>query len=246
MAGKVDLVEGDVRFLDTNRRMRRPKVGDSIAEGENIVTGSTGEVHVLMEDGGYIGVRPATRMRIVKFQANGDATDRSVMRLLEGSFRSVTGWIAKLGPNTAVIRTPTATIGIRGTEHEPLVIPEGSKLGEPGTYDRVHIGETQIRTAQGTVNVRPNQAGFAPHRGAERPRVLDRVPGFFRPTRNEGRFDGLHERIHKQLDERREQRHQFTEQHRKQQIEPAQKGAAAKAQRQPKRTHPHPEKAHRK
>ena len=214
-AGKVELVEGDVRFFDKNRRMRRPGVRDPIYEGESIVTGPDGEVHLNMEDGGYIGVRPGTRMHIVNFRAEGGADDRSVIRLLEGSFRSITGWIAKFDSNKVLVRTPTAAIGIRGTEHEPLVIPEGSALGEPGTYDRVHAGETEIRTAQGAVSIRPNQAGFVPYRGALRPRVLDRVPAFYRPTRNEARFSGLHERTTKQLDQRREQQRQVMEQRRK-------------------------------
>ncbi|HZM47630.1 MAG TPA: FecR domain-containing protein [Burkholderiales bacterium] len=214
-AGKVELTEGDVRFADAANRLRRPRVGDAIYEGEGIATGADGEVHLRMEDGGYIAVRPGTRMRIVNFRAQADAEDRSVISLLQGSFRSVTGWIAKDRRDRAVINTPTATIGIRGTEHEPLVIPEGSKLGDPGTYDRVHAGETEIRTKQGTVSVRPNQAGFAALRGAQRPQVLDRVPAFFRPTRNEARFTGLHERVSRQLDQQREERRQFIEQRRK-------------------------------
>src|SRR6266568_4235564 len=164
LAGKVDLVEGDVRFFDNNRRRRLPRLGDPLYEGESIATGANGEVHFSMEDGGYIGVRPNTRMRIVSYKAEGGPDDRSVIGLLKGSFRSVTGWIAKLGGNSDMVRTPTATIGVRGTEHEPLVIPEGSKAGEPGTYDRVHLGEAVIRTPQGAVNVRSDQAGFVPQR----------------------------------------------------------------------------------
>ena len=235
VAGEVELTEGDVRFFDANRRMRRPKVGDPIHEGESITTGADGEVHLQMEDGGYIAVRPGTRMRIVNFRAQGDADDRSVIALLEGSFRAVTGWIAKAGARRAVVNTPTATIGIRGTEHEPLVIPEGSPRGEPGTYDRVHTGETEIRTKQGVVSVRPNQAGFAPHRGALRPRVLDRVPDFFRPTRNEARFSGLHGRVHKQLDQRRDERRRDIEQRRKLQTERRDDAGKGKAARDEKK-----------
>ncbi len=174
-------------------------------------------------------------MRIVSYKAEGGPDDRSVIGLVEGSFRSVTGWIAKLGRNSDMVRTPTATIGVRGTEHEPLVIPEGSKAGEPGTYDRVHLGEAVIRTPQGAVNVRPDQAGFVPRRGAVRPRVLDRVPDFFRPTRNEGRFAGLHERVHAQLDQRREERRQSIEQRRKPQLDQRGERKPAAEQRQEQR-----------
>jgi len=188
IAGKVVLIEGDVRVYDRNQGLRRPKLDDSLYEGDSIVTGDGGEVHFDMEDGGYIGVRPDTQMRIANYKAEGGPDDQSVISLLQGSFRSITGWIGKLGGSNYRIVTRTVTIGVRGTEHEPHVIPEGSAAGEPGTYDRVHSGETLMQTPKGTVNIRANQAGFMPLRGDARPRVLDRIPAFFRPTRNEGRF----------------------------------------------------------
>jgi hypothetical protein len=214
-AGTVSLVEGDVRFYDKNQQLRRPNLGDAVYEGDNIFTGGDGEVHFNMEDGGYIGVRPDTKMRIINYKAEGGEDDQSVIGLLEGSFRSITGWIGKLRGNRYQVNTPTATIGVRGTEHEPRVIPEGSADGEPGTYDRVHDGETVMQTPQGTINVRPNQAGFMPLRGQARPRLLERIPAFFRPTRNEGRFQGLHLRIQQQLEQRRQQRIQQIQERRK-------------------------------
>src|SRR6266852_4652203 len=205
-AGKVVLVEGDVRVYDRNQGLRRPKLDDSLYEGDSIVTGDGGEVHFDMEDGGYIGVRPNTQMRIANYKAEGGPDDQSVISLLQGSFRSITGWIGRLGGDHYRIVTRTVTIGVRGTEHEPHVIPEGGTAGEPGTYDRVHNGETVMHTPKGTVNIRANQAGFMPLRGEARPRVLDRIPAFFRPTRNEGRFQGLHLRVQQQLQQRRQQR----------------------------------------
>jgi hypothetical protein len=215
IAGKVVLVEGDVRVYDRNQELRRPKLDDAVYEGDSIVTGDGGEVHFDMEDGGYIGVRPNTQMRIANYKAEGGPDDQSVISLLQGSFRSITGWIGRLGGDHYRIVTRTATIGVRGTEHEPHVIPEGSAVGEPGTYDRVHNGETVMQTPKGTVNIRANQAGFMPLRG-EAPRVLDRIPAFFRPTRNEGRFQGLHLRVQQQLQQRRQQRIQQIQERRKQ------------------------------
>ena len=224
-AGTVSLVEGDVRFLDARLQGRRPKQGDAIYEGEGVVTGADGEVHLDMQDGGYIGVRPGTRLNIVNFKAEGGQDDSFVLSLLEGSFRAVTGWITRSSGRRAEVQTPTVTIGIRGTDYEPLVIPEGSKAGEAGTYNRVNIGETEMRTAQGSVVVRPNQAGFVPHRGALAPRLLDRMPAVFKPTRNEKRFEGLHLRIHQNLEQRRQQRIQQIEQRRQQRAKAASAGS---------------------
>jgi FecR protein len=228
VAGTVSIVEGDVRFFDSNERERRPNPRDPIYEGDSIVTGGDGEVHLDMEDGGYIGVRPNTKMRIASFKAEGGTDDGFLIGLLEGSFRAVTGWITRNGNAKAEVRTPTATIGIRGTDYEPLVIPEGGTAGEPGTYNRVYIGETEMRTPQGSVVVKPNQAGFVPRAGAPRPRVLDRIPAFFRPTRNEKRFEGLHQHIHQHLEERRQQRIRQIEQRRRERA-----GKAVQRSRQP-------------
>src|SRR2546422_1438677 len=211
LAGKVELVEGDVRFFDRAMTMRRPFTEDSIFEGESIATGANGEVHLRMEDGGFIAVRPGTRMRIARFRAQGDESDVMTMGLLEGSLRSITGWIARLGRNNYQVRTPTVTIGVRGTDHEPYHIPAGSPLGEPGTYDRVNQGGTYMQTAQGRVDIAPGRAGFAGLRRTERPRVLASIPAHFRPTRHEERITRRYQEIQQRLPELRENRRKLAQ-----------------------------------
>jgi hypothetical protein len=145
-------------------------------------------------------------MRITKYQANGDASDTSVIGLLKGTLRSVTGFIGKYNQKNYLIRTPTATIGVRGTDHEAYVIPAGDSTGEAGTYDKVNTGGTFIQSPQGRTEVTPNQAGFA-QRGAK-PRVLDSVPGFFKPTRNEHLVETHRAAMEPKLQQLREQRKQ--------------------------------------
>lgn len=210
-AGKVDLVEGDVRILDRQQKSRLPNVGDTVNEGDSVVTGSDGELHLTMEDEGFIAIRPNTRMSIAEFRAQGDERDKGVFSLIAGSMRSVTGWIGKYHPRSYSIRTPNATIGIRGTDHEPLVIPQGSTEGEPGTYDKVNVGGSYIQTAQGRIDIAERRAAFAPQsgkRGKLRPRLLADVPRFYRTTRNERLIDRKHAFIQGILESRREQRRQ--------------------------------------
>src|SRR5437899_10041460 len=211
LAGKVELVEGDVRFFDRDMTMRRPFTEDSIFEGESIATGANGEVHLRMEDGGFIAVRPGTKMRIAKFRAQGDESDAVTIGLLEGSFRSITGWIARFGRNNYQVRTPTVTIGVRGTDHEPFHIPAGSRLGEPGTYDKVNQGGTYLQTAQGRVDVAPGRAGFAGPPRADRPRVLASIPAHLRPTRHEDRITRRYQEIEQRLPELRENRRKLAQ-----------------------------------
>ena len=90
-AAKVVVVEGSVNAVSPARQKRALRVGDVLSEGDSIVTGKDGELHLEMDDGGYLAVRPNTKMRIAKFQAKGEPTDTGVFGLFEGSFRSVTG-----------------------------------------------------------------------------------------------------------------------------------------------------------
>jgi hypothetical protein len=161
-----------------------------------------------MDDEGFIAVRPNTKMRIAQYRAEGDDDDKGVISLVVGSLRSITGWIGKYHPKSYSINTPTATIGIRGTDHEPKVIEEGSSEGDAGTYDKVNAGGSFINTPQGNVDVTPNHAAFAPHNGGAAPRMLAAVPHFFRPTRNEHLIEGKHEQIQRVVQQRREERRQ--------------------------------------
>ena len=139
-AGVIELVEGQVIITRANNITLAPIVGNSVEEGDTIITGADGELHVTMADSGFIAVRPNTRLKIEQYRAEGDKDDKSVISLLEGTFRSITGWIGKYSPRNYRITTPTATIGIRGTDHEPLYIPESASgaEGEPGLYDKVN------------------------------------------------------------------------------------------------------------
>ncbi len=215
-AGIVDLIEGDVTVTGADRRARVLKRNDALFEGDTILTAADGELHANLTDGGVIAVRPNTQLRITRYQANGAAGDTSIFNLVKGSFRSITGWIARTNPAGYLIRTPTSTLGVRGTDHEPLVIPPGAAEGEPGTYDRVHAGTSFIRGANGTVDVPAGRSGFFAHHGRERPRVLENIPPFFRPARNERLLEGRHEQVRQVLEQKRGERRRFVEQRRPQ------------------------------
>lgn len=240
VAARIALLEGEVNIYDSAKKKRAVKVGDHVTEGDNIVTGKDGELHLEMEDGGFISVRPNTKMRIVKYQAKGEESDSAIFGLLQGSFRSVSGWLGKYNRNNYMVRTPTATVGIRGTDHEPYVIPAGSTEGEPGTYDRVHEGGTYIKNAAGRTEVAANQSGFVSHGKADRPRVLKEHPKFFRAAKNDHVFKAKHAEVQARIEKRREERRASIrdrmEQHKAAQKQPLKdKRENAKQEREKKR-----------
>lgn len=188
-AGRVDLIAGEVAVVDAKAKPRTLKVGEEVKQGDTITTGKDGELHVTLEDGGVLALRPEATMQIVKFQYKERDSDSSVVALLRGALRTITGLIGHRNPKSVLVRTPTATIGIRGTDHEAFVIPPDSDLGEPGTYDKVNAGGTSIQSERGSIDVSPGQAGFAPL--AAPPVLLASVPSFFKATANEKRLEGV-------------------------------------------------------
>jgi hypothetical protein len=191
--GVVELSQGSVRIVGAKGESRLAQVQDKVLEGDTIISGPSGEMQIRTEDHGFVAVRPNTKLRIDAYAARSDANDKTVMSLLEGTIRSITGWIGKTHPEAYAIKTPSATIGIRGTDHEPHVIlppePGQQAIGEPGTYEKVNQGSTVVQGEKGSVPVQANQAAFAAHDRAVAPRTLDAIPAFYKPSRFENRIE---------------------------------------------------------
>ena len=198
--------EAAATIVDAAGKSRPARVGTTIFEGETIVTGNDGEIHARTDDHGLLALRSNTSVKVDEFRAQADAEDKTVLALVKGTFRSITGWIGKSNPKAYRVRTTVATIGIRGTDHEPMFIPPGPGApGLPGTYDKVNSGGTYIENKSGRVNVESSHAGFAPHDGTA-PRVLEKVPEFFKPTRNEGRIAARKAELEKEMAQARLER----------------------------------------
>jgi hypothetical protein len=140
-----------------------------------------------MEDQGYMAIRPNTKMRIDTFQYKGkaDGTEKGVFFLMKGGFRAITGVIGRKNKKNYQIKTPVASIGIRGTDHEPMFIPVPgpgeTAVGEPGAYDKVNVGEAYIENDAGTVTIGKNEVGFTPD-AATMPDTLSEMPAFYRES----------------------------------------------------------------
>jgi FecR protein len=178
LAGNVTYSEGIVE-AKINGRSRLLAQGDPVCVGETIVTSQTGKLRIKMSDNGFVAVRPGTQLKIEKYVYSGTTEDASVFALISGASRFVTAKIGKVNPQNDLIRTQTATIGVRGTDHEATVILPGDNRGYPsGTYDKVNVGVTFIRTEMGEIDIHPNQVGLAASI-REMPTLLMDIPDFY-------------------------------------------------------------------
>ena len=236
--GSVELVEGAVTVQAPGGAVSTPKQGDSITAGSTIVTGSDGEIHIATADSGYVALRPGTQLRVDQYRADGGDDDVLSLSLVRGTFRAITGWIGQFNRDNYRITTPTATIGIRGTDHEPGFVTEedAARLGEEaGTYDKVNDGGSYIQNAQGRADLQPNQSGFVPHRGALKPRLLEHAPRFYRVTRNERRIVMRRAAVRRAMVQRRTERRAIWKQRHPNAGRAGRPGAQAKEQQHERR-----------
>ena len=187
LAGNVQFVIGDAKLITRAGETRALQKGAEINEGDRIVTAAGASAQIKMVDGGFIAIRPNTDMGFDTYRYSGkeDGTENAVVSLLQGGFRTITGIIGRTNKQNYLVKTATATIGIRGTDHEPMVIlqpaPGQVAIAPPGTYDKVNVGVAFIRTDAGSVDIQRNQVGFAPVSKAA-PVILPRIPSFYKPT----------------------------------------------------------------
>jgi hypothetical protein len=197
LAGNVIYTKGSVEAI-SNGRSRLLAQGDPVCVGETVVTSQTSTLQIKMTDEGLVTVRPGTQLKIEKYVYAGTAGDTSVFALLKGASRFVTGKIGKKYPQNDLVRTQTATIGVRGTDHEATVIlPDDNRGYSSGTYDKVNSGVTFIRTERGEIDIHPNQVGLAANI-REMPTLLVDIPDFFTSDlsmREEGATEDIREGI---------------------------------------------------
>ncbi len=160
--GTVDLLDGTVTITSLKGSPRNITAGMSLEVGDTIQTDEDSEVHATMVDGAFLAVRANSRLKISEYLANGNSRDRSWIELITGSLRTVTGWVAKTRPKAYRITTPTATIGVRGTDHEVVYLSDedAPTPEEAGTHNVVFEGATTLETPRGQVNIGVGQGAF--------------------------------------------------------------------------------------
>lgn len=228
----VESLAGSASVSDPSGQPTGIFVGQKIYEKQTVATAADGEVHLATVDGGIVALRQNTVFKVDEYRAEGSSADRVFMSLFRGAIRSITGWIGKYNAPGYRITTPTATIGIRGTDHETTVIEEADG-DEPGTYDMVNEGVTVLKTQYGESEVTPEKFAFAPRYRAVAPFLLVKKPVFWekRKLRIEERIQQRKEALRGHIEQIREERIQHLKKIHSERSARAEGKAAAKEER---------------
>lgn len=166
IAGNLQFVIGSVQAANPAGHARTLRKGDVVNESDTVTTAKGASAQIKMRDGGFIVIRPDSQLRLDTFVFSGeqDGSERNFFSLIKGGIRAITGLIGQKNKSNYRISTPAVTIGIRGTDHEIVVVTPGSPLAAVapvGTYNKVNMGETIMTNEKGTISILPNQMGFA-------------------------------------------------------------------------------------
>ncbi len=115
-AGLVKTLQGDVR-IERGTAGFPAEVGSTLLPKDRIVVGATGRVGLSLKDETLLSLGPQSVMVIDEFAFNPVSREGRVdTSLVRGTLRYVSGLIGRLNPEAISVKTPTATVGIRGTD----------------------------------------------------------------------------------------------------------------------------------
>lgn len=129
--------------------------GALVESGDTLSVGERSTLQVRFTDESVVALRANSQFRIENYRFDKNAeTDRSLLGLLKGGMRTITGLIGKANQKSYSVQTATATIGIRGTHFSVVSCnndcnrPDGSR--EPnGTFGGVTDGRITVSNQSG-------------------------------------------------------------------------------------------------
>ena len=124
--GQIKAAKGAV-FLERQGQRLPATVGMPVQESDSLVTGDDGSAGVTFSDNSLLSVGPSSVLAIERYAF--DSTTHSghfEASLKKGTLAVVSGKMVKHSPDAMRVRTPSAIMGVRGTEFVVKVIEPGS------------------------------------------------------------------------------------------------------------------------
>ena len=145
-------------------------IQSKIQQGDTLITESNTYTRVKFLDNGEIVLRPGSQI-VVKsylYDAEKPAQDNVAISLVKGGLRAVTGLVGKRNHDAVSFDTPTATIGIRGTNFGALFcqndcggVPTSNGSTPPnGLHVDVSQGAVVVANPAGQQVLQTGQFGF--------------------------------------------------------------------------------------
>lgn len=124
-AGKTLMSIGTV-FSQRSSNKVTLKRRSPVLEQDEVHVGSKSRAQLRMIDSALISLQQDSVLQIKKYQYQaGGQGNSALLELLSGGLRTITGAIGKNNKKAYELKTPLATIGIRGTDFQVQIVPNG-------------------------------------------------------------------------------------------------------------------------
>lgn len=167
VAGVVVQASGAMSARSPSGAVKALQVKSEVQSGDTLVTAAGAYAVVRFIDNSELALKPGTTVKIDQFafdEARPDA-DRAAYTLVKGGLRSITGLLGKRNKDKFAMKTPSATIGIRGTTFFLEYLTgkgdvDASPGLEPGLHVHVSTGGISIVNGAGEFRYDTGQFGF--------------------------------------------------------------------------------------
>ncbi|KQZ45261.1 FecR domain-containing protein [Duganella sp. Root1480D1] len=184
VAGTVVQLSGPLMARKADGTAKVLSVKSEVENGDTLVTEKTTYALVRFIDNSEITLRPGSTLTIenFSFDSGKQEADRAQFNLVKGGLRAVSGLLGKRSREKFELKTPAATIGIRGTLFVAEIVGPASKLPAagavraPGLYVQVLDGMIHLSNGGGSLSFNAGQFGFTPGTTMP-PIVLPQNPG---------------------------------------------------------------------
>jgi len=114
--GQIKVATGQV-FVDRKGESLAGRVGLVLEADDVLRTGADSSVGITMRDNSLLSAGPNSILSLERFEFDPTTSEgRFDARLQRGTLAVVSGRIAKKSPQAMTVRTPSAVLGVRGTE----------------------------------------------------------------------------------------------------------------------------------
>ncbi len=163
--GVVAESQGRVVAVNQSQITRILRKDQYVYLGDKVITGEQGSVRLRMIDNAILELRCFSIMVIEEYALN-STSRRSILNLLQGSLKKVTGTIGELTEDVYLLKTPVASIGVRGTEYALRVFQSkgcgGTIDADDGLYLEVIKGLVDVHNEAGRELIAKNEAVYVP------------------------------------------------------------------------------------
>jgi hypothetical protein len=152
--GKINTVEGPVVSIKRNKELLEGNKDSNIESMDTIETKNS-TVNISFKDDTKVMIKENSRLLIDDFVFNPNASGGKLgLKIGFGTVRYASGQIAHANPQSVDIQTPTATIGVRGTDFNMVVDEIGRSLiilVPSCDGNRCVTGKIEVTSLSGTV-----------------------------------------------------------------------------------------------